>query len=74
MRHDIVFAAVSLEGHPDRLAVEPLKMKLFFESEKDDLCAEFYLNCDTNKGRVQFREKDTGFRVAVVLALSQNAS
>ncbi len=66
------FTAVSLEGHPDRLSVEPLKMKLFFESENDDLSAEFYLNCDTNDNRVQFREKDMDFRAAVVRALAQN--
>lgn len=73
MGNDIGFTAVSLEGHPDRLTVEPLKMKMFFESENDDLCAEFYLNCDTEKHRVEFREKDTDFRTAVVLALAQNA-
>jgi hypothetical protein len=73
MADNIGFTAVSLEGHPDRLSVEPLKMKFFFESENDDLCAEFYLNCDTNINRVQFREKDTDFRAALILALAQNA-
>lgn len=72
MGENVCFTAVSLEGHPDRLSVEPLKMKLFFQSENDDLCAEFYLNCDTNDNRVQFREKDTDFRAAVVRALAQN--
>jgi hypothetical protein len=72
MGDNIRFTAVSLEGHPDRLAVDPLKMKMFFESENDDLCAEFYLNCDVNRNRVQFREKDTDFRAAVILALAQN--
>jgi len=71
MRDDVGFTAVSLEGHPLRLAVEPLKMKLFFEDESDDLCAEFYLNCDTNRCHVQLREKDTDFRRAVVLALAR---
>jgi len=74
MRDDVAFTAVSLAGHPLRLAVEPLKMKLFFEDESDDLCAEFYLNCDTIKHHVEFREKDTDFRRAVVLALARNAS
>jgi hypothetical protein len=74
MRDDIVFIAVSLEGHPLRLEAESLKLKLFFESETDDLCAEFYLNCDVNVQRVQFREKDTDFRRALVLALAQPAA
>ena len=72
MGDNIGLTAVSLKGHPDRPSVEPLKMKMFFESENDDLCAEFYLNCDTNNNRVQFREKDTDFRAAVILALAQN--
>ena len=35
MRDDVGFTAVSLEGHPHRLATEPLKMKLLFEGKVD---------------------------------------
>jgi hypothetical protein len=72
MRRSVHFAAVSLEGDPSRLPAEPLKMKLFFESNEDDLCAEVYLNFDILERNVQFHEKDKDFRRPLVLALREN--
>jgi len=71
MRPNTSFTAVSLGGDPRKLEREPLKMKLFFEANADELYAEFYLNCDAAQSRVQFHEKDPDYRSAVVLALTQ---
>lgn len=70
MRSMTRFTAVSLKGNPERVATEPLKIKVFFESDDKDLCAEFYLNCDTHERCVQFREKDHDYRRAIIIALS----
>jgi hypothetical protein len=67
------FTAASLAGNPRRPERESLKMKLFFETSTDELYAEFYLNFDAEKRRVEFHEKDPGYRRAVVLALAQKA-
>ncbi len=72
MRRSVHFAAVSLAGDPSRLHAEPIKMKLFFESDEDDLCAEVYLNFNVLKRHVQFHEKDQDFRRPLVLALGEN--
>jgi len=72
MRGNVKFLAVSLAGHPLRIEIEPIKLKLFFEHEADDRYAEVYLNCDSEESRVEFHEKDPDYRRAVVLALSQN--
>jgi hypothetical protein len=71
MRRNVDFAAVSLAGDPRQLEREPLKMKLFFEADVDDLCAEFYLNCDAARSLVQFHEKDTDYRGPIILALTE---
>ena len=71
MRHNVDFTTVSLEGDPRGLETEPVKMKLFFGTDPDELYAEFYLNCDVAQGRVEFHEKDPEYRRAVILALSQ---
>jgi hypothetical protein len=72
MRRSVHFTAVSLAGNPSRLPAEPVKMKLFFESDEDDLCAEVYLNFDVLGRYVQFHEKDQDFRLPLVLALGEN--
>ncbi len=65
----VPFLAVSLAGNPARLEFEPVRMKFFYESDDEERYAEFYLNIDLNRGSIQFREKDEGYRNAVVLAL-----
>lgn len=72
MRQSTHFTAVCLEGNPDRLPAESLKMKLFFESGQEELCAEFYLNCDFRRQSVQFHEKDQDYRRPLVLALGMS--
>ncbi len=72
MRRGVHFTAVSLAGDPSRLPADPVKMKLFFESDADDLCAEVYLNFDFLEQRVQFHEKDQDFRRPLILALGEN--
>ena len=61
-----------LAGNPSRLPAEPVKMKLFFESDEDDLSAEVYLNFSVLERHVQFHEKDQDFRRPLVLALGEN--
>jgi hypothetical protein len=67
---DVRLVAVSLEGDPTKLESERLKIKMFFEHEVEDRNAEFYLNCDAEKSSVQFNEKDSDYRYALILALS----
>jgi hypothetical protein len=69
MRPSVHFTAVSLAGNPSRLPAEAIKMKLFFESDEDDLCAEVYLNFNVVERRVELHEKDPDFRRPLVLAL-----
>lgn len=73
MRRSVHFTAVSLAGNPNTLPAEPVKMKLFFESDEDDRCAEVYLNFDVLKRRVHFHEKDQDFRRPLILALGKNS-
>lgn len=70
MRERAPFLAVGLSGDPARLECEPVKMKLFFESDDEALYAEFYLNIDVCARSVQFHEKDPDYRRGVVLSLS----
>ena len=72
MRRTVHFTAVSLAGDPNLLPAEPLKIKLFFESDEDELCAEVYLNLDVLEKRVEFHEKDQDFRRPLILAIGEN--
>ena len=73
MRDRTSFLAVSLLGNPTPLERKIVKMKLFFESEAEEQYAEFYLIVDMQAQVVEFHEKDTGYRRAVVLSLSAHA-
>jgi len=72
MYPDVRLLAVSLEGDPRKLETERVKIKMFFEHEVEDRNAEFYLNCNAEKSSVQFNEKDSDYRHALILALSQH--
>jgi len=72
MRRTVRFTAVSLAGDPSLFPAKPVKIKLFFESDEDDLCAEVYLNFDVLAKRVEFHEKDEEYRLPLILALGEN--
>jgi hypothetical protein len=61
--------AISLEGDPGDLAKGPVRIKLFFESDKEDAYAELFTNIELAAHRLEFREKDEGYRSAVINAL-----
>jgi hypothetical protein len=67
------FSAMSLAGDPLGLDSGQLKLKLFFEPQNEKDYAEVYLNIDTQQKRVYLREKDPGYRSAIVRALSRRA-
>jgi hypothetical protein len=64
------FVGISLEGNPAALDDAPTKIKLFFESEREDRYAEIFLNLDVRAKTIQLNEKDPDYRKAVILALS----
>lgn len=66
----VTLAAISLKGDPKQAAEVPIKLKLFYESEKEDEYAEFFLNLDLPHGVVQFQEKDLEYRKAIIRFLS----
>jgi hypothetical protein len=73
MRDRVPFLAASLAGDPARLEHERAKMKFFFESDTAERDADFYVNIDVQARSVQFHEKDTDYRLGVVLSLSAEA-
>ncbi len=72
MLPEIAFQVVCLEGDPRQLPIEALRTKLFFFPNADKRYAEVYLNVDTQSGVVQFNEKDNGYRVPLLRALTEN--
>ena len=69
MRKETPFTAISLEGDPSDLAQGIAKIKLFFESDKEDKYAELFTNIHLGARRLEFREKDEEYRSAIVQAL-----
>ena len=63
------FTAISLGGDPTDLAKEPVKIKLFFESNSEDQYAELFTNIDLKARKVYISEKDEEYRTAIVRAL-----
>jgi hypothetical protein len=64
------FTGLSLEGDPSKLDDGEVKIKLFFESNKEEAYAELYTNIDLPSKKLEFAEKDPGYRVALVKALT----
>jgi len=62
----VKLAAISLGGDPRLVRSEPLKLKLFFESEKEEVYAEIFLNLDLPHSIIQFHEKNPDYRKAVL--------
>lgn len=69
MTREVPFVGATLEGNPSELRSQPVKMKLFFESEKEDRYAEVYTNIDLPKTVLEIREKDPGYRGPLLRAL-----
>jgi len=63
------FTAISLGGDPRNLAKEPVKIKLFFESNVEDQYAELFTNIDLKARKLYINEKDEEYRTAIVRAL-----
>ena len=63
------FTAITLGGDPRNLAKEPVKIKLFFESNAEDQYAELFTNIDLKARKLYISEKDEEYRAAIVRAL-----
>ncbi len=71
---EIHLTAISLGGDPRKVRTEPVKLKLFRESESEKEYAEIYLNFDLPKRLVELREKDPEYRSAVLRFLSEGSA
>ena len=69
MAAETTFTGISLEGDLGNLASGPVKIKLFHEKGGEDRYAELYTNIDLSARKLEFREKDEGYRKQVVQAL-----
>lgn len=71
MSHSIPVAFVALEGNPNNILNESLKMKFFFnaDSENDDLYSEIYINTDISNKFIYFNEKDVEYRLSLINSL-----
>jgi hypothetical protein len=63
------FTAMSLGADPRDLSKEPVKIKLFFESNAEDQYAELFTNIDLKERKLYINEKDEEYRTAIVRAL-----
>ncbi len=71
MRRAVRVTGISLDGNPTDLDAGPVRIKLFFwENEGEDHYAEAYLNIDVRSGAIELNEKDSVYRMPLVLALS----
>ena len=69
MKKATEFTAISLGGDPTDLAKEPVKIKLFFESNAEDQYAELFTNIDLKARKLYINEKDEEYRAPIVRAL-----
>ena len=67
-------SAISLQGDPARLRSGPVKLKLFFESEREDRYAELFLNIEAGRSRVFLSEKDPEYRKNIIVALTRKVA
>jgi hypothetical protein len=63
------FTAISLGGDPTDLGKEPVKIKLFFDSNEEDRYAELFTNIDLKARKLNINEKDEEYRSAIIRAL-----
>lgn len=69
MARETRFTGISLEGAPRDLGKGNVKIKLFFESEREDDYGELFTNIQLGAHRLEVHVKDEGYRSAVVRAL-----
>ncbi len=70
MRKDqLQFTGITLAGDPNSLSADPVKIKLFVESEDEDTYTELYTNIDVQRKRLEIREKDIAYRDPVMRAI-----
>jgi hypothetical protein len=69
MAREVAFVAATLEGEPAELRSQPIKMKLFFESEDEQRYAELYTNIDLPNKALVILEKDPEYRGPLLRAL-----
>jgi hypothetical protein len=70
-KETVKFTGISLSGEPQNLAKGDVKIKIFFESEKENEYAEAYLNIELSKKLVKLNEKDESYRAQLVKAFSK---
>lgn len=63
------FDAVGLFNDPRKLATREVKMKLFFNSENQNLYSEVYLNVNLSEKTLELHEKDQDYRQPLVRSL-----
>jgi hypothetical protein len=69
MSREVAFVGATLEGDPAELRSQPVKIKLFFESEKEERYAELYTNIDLPNKALVILEKDPEYRGPLLRAL-----
>ena len=63
---------VGLACNPEQLEVSPCKMKFFFNPDgEEDLYSEVFINIDLAAKRLEFNEKDNGYRAPLLRSLLQ---
>jgi hypothetical protein len=70
MNKETKFTGISLGGDPRDLSKGPVKIKLFFESGKENEYAELYTNIELAGHRLEVHEKDPDYRLPVVKSLA----
>jgi len=74
MPQETHFAAIALSGNPMTFEGGKVNMKLFYESDNEDLYAEVYTNLNPKERLAEFREKDEGYRDNLIRALGASAA
>jgi len=70
MKPELKLTALAMDGDPQRPEKEPLEIKCFYESDKQDESAEFFTNIDLKARRLELNEKDEEYRAAMVKAFA----
>ncbi len=69
MKQSVAFAAISMHGDPAQPEAGPVMMKLFFGDGEESV--EVYANFNLRLNTLELREKDTGYRAALLRALTK---
>lgn len=69
MAQEISVTTAMLEGEPASTDKKPFKMKIFFEHGGADKYAEIFINVDTEKKKLEFRDKDPEYHAGILASL-----